>query len=93
MFVELMAVEKRDSTPLVPKVVKYSCLVSPVMEKVKRLLSTCTPLDPKCTHISKPTSTRAPSPVQMTKQGVQREEAPSPKDNDGMRGHLQLLKM
>ncbi|KAJ9088811.1 hypothetical protein DSO57_1019533 [Entomophthora muscae] len=93
MFVELMAVKKRDSTPLVRKAFKYPILVSPIIEKAKRLLSNCTPLDPKRTHISEPTPTRAPSPVQMTKQGVQREEAPSPKDNDGMRAHLQLLKM
>ncbi|KAJ9053981.1 hypothetical protein DSO57_1019160 [Entomophthora muscae] len=48
------------------------------------MLSSCTPLDPKRTCIQGSTPTRTPSPVQMTKRGVQREDAPSPEDSNGM---------
>ncbi|KAJ9089672.1 hypothetical protein DSO57_1010375 [Entomophthora muscae] len=63
MFVELMAVEKCNTTSPVQSTNKHPCLVSPIIKKVKRMLSSCTPLDPKRTHIQEPTPTRAPSPV------------------------------
>ncbi|KAJ9084012.1 hypothetical protein DSO57_1028640 [Entomophthora muscae] len=51
MFVELMAVEKHTATPPVHNAGKNFCLVSPIIEKTNRMLSSCTPLDPKRTHI------------------------------------------
>ncbi|KAJ9057632.1 hypothetical protein DSO57_1020625 [Entomophthora muscae] len=51
MFVELMAVEKRNATPPVQSTNKHPQLVSPIIKKAKRMLSSCTPLDPKCTRI------------------------------------------
>ncbi|KAJ9050965.1 hypothetical protein DSO57_1009053 [Entomophthora muscae] len=91
MFVELMAVEKRNTKPPVQSTNKHPRLVSPIIEQAKRMLSSCTPLDPKRTCIQELTPTRAPSPVQMTKKGVPREDAPSPEDNAGMRAHLKTF--
>ncbi|KAJ9048029.1 hypothetical protein DSO57_1039094 [Entomophthora muscae] len=91
MFVEMMAVEKRTATPPVHDAGKHPCLVSPIIEKAKRMLSSCILLNPKRTCIQEPTPTRAPSPVQMTKRGVQREDAPSPEDEDGMRVQLKTF--
>ncbi|KAJ9070095.1 hypothetical protein DSO57_1011926 [Entomophthora muscae] len=91
MFVELMAVEKRTATPPVHNAGKHLCLVSPIIMKAKRMLSSCIPLDPKRICIQEPTPTRAPSLVQMTKRGVQREYALSPGDKDGMRVQLKTF--
>ncbi|KAJ9072338.1 hypothetical protein DSO57_1028546 [Entomophthora muscae] len=63
MFVELMAVEKRTTTPPVHNAGKHPCLVSTIIEKAKRMLSSHIPLDPKRTCIQELTPTRTPSPV------------------------------
>ncbi|KAJ9049679.1 hypothetical protein DSO57_1021938 [Entomophthora muscae] len=63
MFVELMAVEKCNATPPVQSTNKHLQLVSPIIKKAKRMLSSCTRLDPKRTCIQEPTPTRVPSPV------------------------------
>ncbi|KAJ9061246.1 hypothetical protein DSO57_1022303 [Entomophthora muscae] len=62
MFVELMAVEKRNTTPPLQSTNKHPCLVSLIIKQAKRMLSSCTLLDPKRTCIQEPTPTRAPSP-------------------------------
>ncbi|KAJ9062871.1 hypothetical protein DSO57_1005993 [Entomophthora muscae] len=79
MLVELMAVKKHNNILLVCDAGKYPHLVSPIIEKAKRILSSCTPLDPKRTHIQELTPTRIPSPVCMTKRGMQREDTLSPR--------------
>ncbi|KAJ9054395.1 hypothetical protein DSO57_1015211 [Entomophthora muscae] len=91
MLMELMAVEKRVSTLPICTEVKHPQLFSPVNEKAKRLLSSCTSADPKRIHVAEPSPTRTPSPSCWNKAGIRREDTPSPEDVNGSKKHLKLF--
>ncbi|KAJ9086214.1 hypothetical protein DSO57_1006415 [Entomophthora muscae] len=86
MLMDLMAVEKHVSTPPICTEVKHPHLFSPVLEKAKYLLSSCTQQIPM-----EPSPTCSPSPSFWTKAGICREDAPSPKDVNKSKKHLKLF--
>ncbi|KAJ9048524.1 hypothetical protein DSO57_1034251 [Entomophthora muscae] len=91
MLMELMAVEKCVSTLPICTEVKHPQLFSPVIEKAKHLLSSCTPADPKNIHVAEPSPTCAPSPNCWTKAGICREDTLSPEDVNESKKHLKLF--